>query len=210
MHKFSEIKTNRLVLGRLSFKDIPKIIEYAGNKKVAESTLNIPHPYEEKDAIFWINSANKGMENKTQFTFGIRTKKEDEFIGGIGLKINIRFQRAELGYWIGEPFWNKGYATEAVEAILKFGFNDLNLNKIYATHLVENPASGKVMIKNGINCKNLLKANVRRTNMPKKHVCSSYLWGVDRIGFVSSFVNCDILRTYSYMRRVVDQRKNLK
>ena len=58
MDKFPEIETNRLFLRKLSFKDIPKIIEFAGNKKVSETTLNIPYPYEEKDAIFWINSAN--------------------------------------------------------------------------------------------------------------------------------------------------------
>jgi len=154
MNKFPEIKMDRLILGKLSINDVPKIIEFAGNKKVAQTTLNIPHPYGESDAIFWINSANQGFKqgfkNKTQFTFAIRTKTQEKFIGGIGLKLNIKFQRGVLGYWIAEPFWNKGYATEAVEAILKFGFNNINLNKIYATHLVENPASGKVMIKNGM------------------------------------------------------------
>ncbi len=162
MDKFPEIETNRLVLGRLSFNDIPKIIEYAGNEKVAETTLNIPHPYQEKDAIFWINSANKGFESKTQYTFGIRTKNEDKFIGGIGLKINNRFQRAELGYWIAEPFWNEGYASEAVKAVLKFGFTEIKLNKIYATHLVENPASGKVMIKNGMIKEGELKDHTKK------------------------------------------------
>lgn len=162
MEKFPEIETSRLILGKLSFEDIPKIIEYAGNKKVAETTLNIPHPYKDNDAIFWINNANKGFENKTQFTFGIRTKNRDEFIGGIGLKINIRFQRANLGYWIAEPFWNKGYASEAVEAILKFGFTEINLNKIYATHLIENPASGRVMIKNGMIKEGELKDHTKK------------------------------------------------
>jgi len=164
MDKFPELKTSRLVLEKLSFRDIPKIIEYAGNKKVADNTLNIPHPYEEKDAIFWINSANKGFESNTQFTFGIRIKIKDEFIGGIGLKINSRFQRAELGYWIAEPFWNEGYASEAVGAILKFGFNEINLNKIYATHLIENPASGRVMGKNGMTKEGELKDHTIKDN----------------------------------------------
>ncbi|BDS11431.1 GNAT family N-acetyltransferase [Aureispira anguillae] len=130
--------------------DIPKIIEYASNKEISSNTLNIPYPYEEKDAIYWINSANQGFLNKTQFTFAIRLKSTDEFIGGIGLILNKRFDRAEFGYWIGKPFWKNGYATEALAALLKFGFKTLNLNKIYATHLIENPASGKVMLKNGM------------------------------------------------------------
>jgi len=73
-----------------------------------------------------------------------------EFIGGVGLRVDKFHNRAELGYWVAEPFWNNGFITEAVTAILEFGFNTLKLNKILATHLVENPASGKVMIKNGM------------------------------------------------------------
>ncbi|MFI0430921.1 GNAT family N-acetyltransferase [Mariniflexile sp. HMF6888] len=162
MDKFPEIKTSRLILAKVSFNDIPKIVEYASNKKIADTTLNIPHPYEEKDAVFWINAANQGFEDKSQFTFGIKIKISGEFIGGIGLKINKKFNRAELGYWIGQPFWNMGYATEAMEAILKFGFLELNLNKIYATHLEENIASGKVMLKNGMIKEGELKEHTKK------------------------------------------------
>jgi len=165
MKEFPIIKTERLILGKVSFHDIPKIIEYAGNKKVAENTLNIPHPYGENDAVFWVNSANYGFATKTQFTFGLRLKTTNEFIGGMGLKIDKKFSRATLGYWIGEPFWNKGYVTEAVGAILKFGFQELNLNKIYATHLVENPASGKVMIKNGMIKEGELKDHTKKGDL---------------------------------------------
>jgi len=150
MEKFPKLNTERLILGRILVQDIPKIVTYAGNIKVAENTLNVPYPYEEKDAIFWINMANQGFENKTQYTFGLRLKSTEEFIGGMGLIMNQRFNRAELGYWVAEPFWNKGYATEALAAVLNFGFNHLKLNKIYATHLVENPVSGVVMLKNGM------------------------------------------------------------
>jgi len=148
MNTFPELETKRLLLSKLTTTDIPNIIKYAGNIRVAETTLHIPHPYSEADAIFWINAANDGFKNKTQYTFGIRIKNSKEFIGGIGLKINARFNRALLGYWIAEPYWNKGYASESTSAILKFGFEELNIHKIYATHLVENPASGKVMINN--------------------------------------------------------------
>ncbi|WP_240723694.1 GNAT family N-acetyltransferase [Flavobacterium sp. J27] len=162
MIEFPKINTNRLVLDKLTFHDIPKIVEYAGNKKIADKTLNIPHPYKEQDAIFWINSANQGFENKSQFTFGIKIKTSNEFMGGIGLKVDNKFNRAELGYWIAEKYWNLGYATEAVKAILNFGFTELNLNKIYATHLEENIASGKVMIKNGMVKEGELKEHTKK------------------------------------------------
>ena len=150
MHKFPEIETDRLVLRKIISNDIPKIIEYAGNIKIAEMTLNIPHPYAKKDAIFWLNSVSEGFKNQTQYTFGIGLNTPNEFIGGIGLKIDSKVNQAELGYWIAEPFWNKGYATEAVEAVLKFGFTQLNLDKIHANHFAKNPSSGKVMLKNGM------------------------------------------------------------
>ena len=150
MEEYPEIKTKRLHLGRLHWTDVPKIVEYAGHKDVSKTTLNIPYPYEEKDAIFWINSANQGFESKTQYTFAIRKISSDEFIGGIGLKVNTRFNRAEMGYWVGKPFWNKGYTTEAAGAVLGYGFQTLGLHKIHAAYLEENPASGNVMRKNGM------------------------------------------------------------
>ena len=72
MDTFPKIETDRLILGELFVKDIPNIIAYAGNRKIAANTLNVPHPYGEKDAIFWMNSVNQGFEHKTQFSFGIR------------------------------------------------------------------------------------------------------------------------------------------
>ena len=67
-------------------------------------------------------------------------------IGQIGLHIDKENNKAEIGYWIAEPFWGKGLASEANNSILKFGFEELKINKIYATHFINNPASGKVLI----------------------------------------------------------------
>lgn len=150
MKIFPTLHTKRLRLTELSYKDIPQIMAYANNEKVAAMTLNIPHPYQEKDALFWLHSAQQGFAQQTQYTFALHLAQTEGFIGGIGLKINPRFDRATLGYWLAEPYWNQGYTTEAVGALLAFGFQELGLHKIYATHLVENPASGKVMLKNGM------------------------------------------------------------
>lgn len=164
MDEFPELVTKRLKLNQLSWKDTPTIVEYAGNKKIADYTLNIPHPYQEEDAIFWINAANQGFKKKIQYTFAIRLKEEEKFIGGIGLKVNLRFNSAELGYWIAELFWNKGYATEAVQTILKFAFEEANINKVVATHLTNNVASGKVMIKNRMIQEGELKDHIYKEN----------------------------------------------
>ncbi|MDR8392298.1 GNAT family N-acetyltransferase [Aliifodinibius sp. S!AR15-10] len=150
MDVFPTIETERIRLRKPEVRDIPQIVTYAGHPKIAEMTLNIPHPYQEKDAVKWLNMANEGFEDKSKYLFAICHLQEDEMIGAIGLKVNKRFNRAELGFWIGEPFWNNGYATEAVKEVIKFGFKEIDLNKIYAIHLVKNPASGKVMQNNGM------------------------------------------------------------
>lgn len=112
--------------------------------------MSIPHPYHEKDAISWLNMAIEGFEDENHFVFAICKQSDDLFMGGIGLHIHRRFNHAELGFWIGEPFWNHGYVTEAAHGVLQFGFEQLELHKIFATHMIDNPASGKVMQKNGM------------------------------------------------------------
>ena len=165
MNQYPSLETDRLLLGEIYAADIPNIIKYAGNKKVAETTLNMPHPYQEKDAIFWINMAQQGWRDKTKNIFAIRLKTNQELIGGIGLHIEASFNRAELGYWIAVPFWNQGYMTEAVEAVIKYGFNQLHLNKIFAVYEADNPASGKVMLKNGMLKEGELKQHVRKNGV---------------------------------------------
>jgi len=150
MTTFPTLHTPRLTLGQLEISDIPNIVEYAGSPNIAKMLRDLPHPYAEKDAIFWLNLANQGFANQTEYIFKLGLKETNEFIGGMGLHLKKRSNKAEVGYWIGEPFWNKGYATEALSVILKFGFEVLELNKIYATHYVKNIPSGKVMINNGM------------------------------------------------------------
>jgi RimJ/RimL family protein N-acetyltransferase len=160
MNILPEINTKRLILTELKADDIKDIVNYASNKKISDSTLNLPHPYSEKDAIYWINLAHQGLKSGTNYIFAIRLKEDSKFIGGIGLGVQKRFNRAEIGYWIAEPFWGKGIATEATKAIIEFGFKDLGLNKLTSSHLSKNPASGKVMQKSGMIKEGELKKHI--------------------------------------------------
>lgn len=146
----TQLETERLFLNSLSYKDIPKITDYLQNPKISENVINIPFPYFEKDAIFWVNLANQGRNTGELYNFAIRSKQDKElnFMGGIGLMVNKKHNKAELGYWIAEPFWNNGFVSEAVQKIIEFAFDVLELNKITSSHFLHNPASGKVMIKN--------------------------------------------------------------
>lgn len=167
MNAFPILETKRLRLRKPAVKDIPLIVKYANNPKIAEMTLNIPHPYQEKDAKWWIDVAKKGFENNDHFIFAIFLKSTNRFMGGIGLEINTEFNRAELGFWIGEPFWNQGYISEATKEVLRFGFEELGLNKIIAHHFLNNPASGKVMRKNGMIKEGELKEHIKKEGVYK-------------------------------------------
>ncbi|MDV7140539.1 GNAT family N-acetyltransferase [Maribacter sp. TH_r10] len=150
MEQFPTLTTERLTLDQVKTSDIPNIIAYAGNIKIAENTRSIPHPYLEENAIAWIQMTNSGFKEKDNYMFGIRLKDSPGLIGAIGLDINKENNRAELGYWLAEDFWNQGITTEAAKAILTFGFDKLKLNKIIAVYLTTNEASGRVMVKNGM------------------------------------------------------------
>ena len=150
MEHFPEIKTERLILNQPKWNDVPTIVSYANNLKIVDNTRSMPHPYFEEDAISWIHMVNQGFKKKNNYMFAVRLQSDGDFVGGIGLTLDVENNRAELGYWMAEPFWNQGYTTEAVSAMLNFGFDTLGLNKIIAVYLTTNSASGKVMIKNGM------------------------------------------------------------
>ena len=128
--------------------DAPEVQRLAGSPEVASTTLNVPHPYEDGMAEAWISRHALEFEEKKMLvlaiTFGNR------LVGAISLRLEPEQRRAELGYWIGRPYWGQGYATEAVAAVLAFGFASLGLNRIQATHVTRNPASGRVMQKAGM------------------------------------------------------------
>jgi RimJ/RimL family protein N-acetyltransferase len=165
MQPFPEIETARLRLTELKSGDVPHIVQLASNPRVSDYTINLPFPYAEKDAIYWLNLAYQGFKNGTHYIFAIRLKAENACIGGIGLTLETRFDRAEIGYWLGEPYWNRGYAPEATTAIIRFGFGTLGLNKITSSYLAQNPASGRVMQKCGMTREGELKEHVRKGNV---------------------------------------------
>ena len=114
--------------------------------------MTIPHPYPDGAAEAWIATHDPAWEARTLATFAIADRETDALRGAIGLMLAMPHLRAELGYWVGVPFWNRGYCTEAVRAILAFGFDTLRLHRIEARHLMRNPSSGRVMQKVGMTC----------------------------------------------------------
>ncbi|MDJ0365763.1 GNAT family protein [Hymenobacter sp. H14-R3] len=147
---FPQFETPRLVLRAFTPADVPHLVELAGNYEVAKNTLNIPHPYHEEDARRWVQLTQENYQQRVGYAFAIELRATGKLVGGIGLTLQARFDRAEAGYWLGQAYWGQGLASEALAALLGFGFGTLGLHKIVATHLVDNPASGRVMLKNGM------------------------------------------------------------
>ncbi len=124
--------------------DLEDIIFHANStSEIAENTITFPYPYEEKHASFWLKIAELGFAKKDAYIFAIREKENLKLIGAIGLHLDLANRKAEIGYWLGKSFWNKGYVSEALQRIVEFGFEELHLNKIYASHFPAQSCFGK-------------------------------------------------------------------
>ncbi len=143
------IETDRLLLTKLRIEDLSSLTKYANNKKIADNVMNIPYPYTEVNASIRLGYVTEGFKERSRFCFAILLKENKELIGEIGLHTrDQKKQIAELGYWIGEPFWNNGYANEAIKSIVRFGLDTADYKTIYATCKKDNIASRKVLTKN--------------------------------------------------------------
>ena len=154
------IETHRLILRPLRASDAEVVQRLAGDREIADTTLNIPHPYEDGMAKAWIESQGPGIEDGSLATFAMVLRDDARLTGVMGLKIDRAFNKGELGYWVGKPYWGLGYATEAAVAVLAFGFEALALNRIHAGHFARNPASGRVMQKAGMVLEGTLRQDV--------------------------------------------------
>ncbi len=159
------IRTARLALRTFKLTDAPQIRRLASNRSVASMMLTMPHPYEDGMATKWIIRQNKDFKLGLAVCFAIVHRNNDCLMGAIGLNIHRVFERAELSYWLGKPYWGCGYCTEAAEAVLRYGFENLKLNRIYGHHFKTNPASGRVMQKIGMSYEGCRRQHVKKWGM---------------------------------------------
>ncbi len=163
MKSFPVIETERLLLSSLTYEDIADCVEYANNEKAQQYTLAIPFPYTEEDAKNFVDLCKEEFNKGNSITLGIRIKETRKLIGSIELRLK-KFDKAEVGYMINEAYWNKGYTSEALKAMLSFGFRELHLNKIYAFHLLGNDASAAVMKKSNMQYEATLQQHVKKND----------------------------------------------
>ncbi len=180
-----EILTPRLTLRAFRMDDAPRVRELAGEREIAANTARIPHPYEEGLAEAWIGSHAERRSRSEAVVFAAQlrgdleetsddTLRPGELVGAVGLELDLENRQAELGYWIGKPYWGRGLATEAAGAVLRYGFEELSLNRVHAHHFAPNTASGRVLEKIG-----MVREGCRRAHTVKwGRVMDVVLYGV--------------------------------
>jgi len=153
--------TPRLTLRGFSWADVPRVQELVSERQIAAGTFRIPHPYPVGAAETWFEHQARAVGEGRSFTFavtltGTRSPGREHdltdtghLIGTVALELELDHYRAELGYWIGTSYWNKGFATEAARAVLNFGFSRTQLHRIVALRFADNAASERVLQKLG-------------------------------------------------------------
>ena len=157
------IETERLDLRPFDLSDAADVQQLANDPRIADVTQNIPHPYEDGMAEEWISTHQSAYESGKRVQFAIQLKSTCEFLGCISLNDIEEKHQAEIGYWIGAPYWNRGYCTEAGKAVLEYAFTQLALIRIHSHHLSRNPGSGRVMRKLGMEWEGCRRKHVRKS-----------------------------------------------
>lgn len=164
------LTTPRLALRPFTLADSNDVARLAGDREIAATTLLIPHPYERHHAESWIASHADAFAAGKLANFAMTLRQTEgemppgTLVGAIGLVFKPEFNHAEMGYWVGKPFWGRGYCTEAAAEIVRWGLVDRALNRVHAHHFDSNPASGAIMRKIGMKYEGTLR----------RHICK---WG---------------------------------
>lgn len=154
--------------------DEQSLVKNANSKKVWDNVRDyFPHPYTQKDAEEWI-AKNHKIDPATNLAIVV----DGNAVGGIGIMIKDDVSRinAEIGYWLGEEYWNRNIMTEAVDAMIDYTFSNFNVIRIYAEVFEKNHASRKVLQKAGFLEEAILRFSVIKNN----EIMDSYVYSVLR------------------------------
>ena len=142
------ITTERLLLKLPQECDAPQIAELANNQQVSQNLGTMPFPYGLEDALGWIKQQTE-VHGSNGYNFAIFEKSNATFMGTISI-FNLMNGAPEYGFWLGEPFWGKGYVSEAALTLRDVVFETLNAPFLLSKHMLDNPASGRIAEKCGL------------------------------------------------------------
>ena len=150
---------------RFEDTDAPVVQELLSDPEVIGNLIHITLPYSLDEALGMIHESDQAFAEGTAYTFAVVRQSSDTLVGYCSLKIQPRHQRGEIVYWIGRPYWWQGYATEATKCVVRFGFEQLGLNRIDAQVMKANTASVKVLKKAGLRLEGTSRQGVRKDGM---------------------------------------------
>lgn len=143
------VASGSIVLRPFAPVDAPRVAQLCGEREVAETTELVPHPYPAALAEDWIAHLPSPCVVADAYTYAVLRREDELLVGAVALR-PVPGALDTLGYWIGRPYWRRGYATAAAAAVIALGFTRLELEEMHAVHLARNPASGRVMEKCGM------------------------------------------------------------
>lgn len=141
-----ELKTERLLLRPLRETDTERLAALADNWNVARMLSRMPFPYTLDMAHEWIGKQTALRAGGEEHAYALDL--DGDFIGSCGVQVHADGTH-EIGYWVGEPYWNKGYASEAAAAVLAAAVSRFGAATLISGHFAENHASGRVLTKLG-------------------------------------------------------------
>ena len=137
------LETERLVLRRPTLADVKSIAHLANDRRIADNTRRLPHPYTPEHAVEFVGALANEIRN-THFLI----EHDGEAAGMVGVDWR-RPDAPELGYWLGVDFWGRGFGTEAARAVIDFTFEEFEIENLFSGARVANPASRNILEKCG-------------------------------------------------------------
>lgn len=160
MNEYPTLITDRLALRQFYPEEAMVVRSLAGAYEIAHGCQNIPHPYGIGMAEGWIACHQNWFFEGSQLVFAVTRREDGWLVGTVELMIEQDHNRAEIGYWIGLPYWGCGYATEATDAVIEYAFNCMQIIRITASYFKRNPRSGRVLEKLGMCTEGLLRKHL--------------------------------------------------
>ncbi len=170
------LQTERLDMRWLTLDDGPQLRAICDNQAVAATSGSVAHPYPEDEEIRFVRKVAEGTEKGTWYCFGLVVRETGVLIGDVSLHLNEERFAAEIGYLLGEPYWGKGYASEAAAAALRFSFETLGLRRIEGRCVTTHPASARIMEKIGMTREGRLKDSFLKWGV----FFDDYIYGITR------------------------------
>lgn len=151
--------------------DVSNVVRLADNIAIAQMTANLPYPYTSEHAKIWLDYV---QGNKNEHVFAVLG--DEEFMGVVGLVHEPEHERAELGYWLGQDYWNKKVMTTAAGMAVAYAFTILGVQKIYSRCFAPNKASQRVLEKNGFILEGCQRAHQIRMGIVQDVLCYGLLY----------------------------------